>query len=72
MACWYRSYLSVIHDIGKTNGHLIDELFVIDVQTYDEPGAERVQGLPKLIDKILWWAGKEAREGRYVNLFEVD
>lgn len=69
MTKWYASYLRVIHDIGAANLDLVQKLLQLDQQTGDRPAFKRVRGLPKLIDKILWWAGRQARRGQPVRIF---
>ncbi|MBL8897690.1 MAG: hypothetical protein JNM84_08680 [Planctomycetes bacterium] len=59
MTRWYRSYLQVLHDIGADNAALIAELLELDAATGPQPYFERVRSLPKLLDKILWWIGRE-------------
>lgn len=70
MAAWYASYLQVIHDIGAVNPGLVGTLHGLDQKTGDRPAFNRLRGLPKLMDKILWWAGREERRGATVNLFQ--
>ena len=70
MTAWYTDYLEVVHQIGALNGDLITDLLQTDAETSAFPKYARARGLPKLIDKILWWCGKEAREGRDARLFE--
>ena len=70
MASWYTDYLRVIHQIGARNQNLITELLQIDAETNHDPKYAQTRGLPKLIDKILWWCGREkTREGRNVMVF---
>jgi hypothetical protein len=58
MARWYTGYLEVIHLIGRKNQRLLDELMILDSQEGVARHFKRVCGLPKIIDKILWWRGR--------------
>ncbi|MBK9386170.1 MAG: hypothetical protein IPN34_15260 [Planctomycetes bacterium] len=69
MTRWYRSYLQVLHDIGADNATLIAELLELDAATGPQPYFERVRGLPKLLDKILWWVGREHESSQSMPLF---
>lgn len=71
MACWYRDYLEVLRDIGEDNPALIDELLEMDRAADDAepPFFRRVRGLPKILDKIFWWAGSVQRHGRVLDVF---
>lgn len=66
---WYTDYLRVIRDVGEANSDLVRLLLEVDRETGATPYFERVRGLPKLIDKVLWWLGKEERDGKTVRLF---
>lgn len=70
MAAWYTDYMEVIRQIGAVNQDLILLLLQIDSKTSNVPKYARALGLPKLIDKILWWLGKEAKQGRDKKLFQ--
>ena len=62
-------YLAMIHEIGRENRNLILDLAELDIRTGDEPLFDRARGMPKIIDKILWWLGKEDKQGRKINFF---
>ena len=72
MSMWYLDYLAVIHDIGKANPDLLAELFELDRATSPPLVAQdRMRGLPKIIDKIVWWIGRESKKSGGDNrLFE--
>jgi hypothetical protein len=45
------------------------ELRRIDERNVSEAWSNRLRELPKLLDKILWWAGREERRGNKVSIF---
>jgi hypothetical protein len=52
------------------NRDLLSRLLTLDRMTWPGPVHERFRGLPRVIDKILWWVGKESREpGTRQSLF---
>ena len=61
MAIWYVDYLTAIHRVGEANPDLLFELLELDRATADGPDHERVRGLPKIVDKIIWWIGREEK-----------
>ena len=69
MALWYRDYLALIREVGRQNNILIAKLRHLDDQTAPQAWNRNLRGLPKLIDKILWWAGREERRGNPVRIF---
>jgi len=68
-AAWYLSFLRVVHEIGDDNSDILPELFELDRATFTTSGAERTRGLPKLLDKIMWWVGLERKRGNQIALF---
>ena len=69
MALWYGDYLTLIRKIGAENKELFTRLWHIDESTAPEAWSNRLRGLPKLLDKILWWAGREQKRGKNVKIF---
>jgi hypothetical protein len=69
MAQWYASYLRTIHLVFAANAGSVPELLALDAASGDEPAFVRVRGWTKVVDKILWWLGREARSGREHRLF---
>jgi len=71
MSQWYHDYLTALHRIGKANEGLLKELIRLDEETSPGLHMTRVRGLPKILDKILWWIGQPG-DGRAVGkqLFE--
>lgn len=69
MTTWYCDYLAVLHAIGAANRSLLEELIAIDAQSAPGPQHDRVRGLPKIIDKILWWLGKPDQAANNSSLF---
>lgn len=64
MTAWYSDYLGVIHAIGTANRSLVQTLIPLDAESAPGAQQERVRGLPKILDKILWWLGKPDQVGR--------
>ncbi len=69
MAAWYSGYLTVIHRLGAVNTDLLRHLLSIDELTARGPDHARVRGLPKLVDKVFWWVGREQNRGSAPQLF---
>jgi len=70
MTAWYSDYLGVIHTIGTANRALVQTLIALDAQSAPGAQQERVRGLPKILDKILWWLGRPDQAGREARLFQ--
>lgn len=62
MASWFHDYLEVARRIADQNQQLVTDLLALDVQSNSTPGADRVRGWPKILDKILWWNGQPGSE----------
>ncbi len=69
MSLWWCDYMSVLRAIGEDSRELIHHLMLIDQVSGALPLFERVRGLPKLLDKILWWAGRVSDRGADIELF---
>jgi hypothetical protein len=70
MTTWYADYLGVIHAIGIANRSLLQQLISLDAESATGTQQERVRGLPKILDKILWWLGRPDQAGSSAQLFQ--
>lgn len=71
MANWYEAYLETLHAIGEDNRDLIAELIELDASEATDPRFDRLRGLPKMVDKVLWWCGRERKQKRLVQAFQA-
>lgn len=69
MTAWHYDYLGVIHAIGAANSSLLQTLIALDAESAPGPQHARVRGLPKILDKILWWLGRPDQAGSGAQLF---
>ena len=72
MAAWYTDYLNALRLIGLKNRVLIEELLDLDQESGVGREFPRFRGLPKIIDKVIWWCGGRGKtdgDGLPIKLF---
>lgn len=66
---WYLSYLQVLSKIGADNADVVRRLVEVDRATASDRMWERWRGFPKILDKVLWWTGREMDRGNCMSVF---